>query len=485
MEQLPGSDAIFLAMETPTTHAHIGGVAILEPSSQTFGFDRFVATLEERLGKLPRFRKKLKEVPFGLERPYFVETDFDIMNHVKRIAVPSPGGLRDLAELINTLYPTKLDRRLPLWEFWWIEGLEGGKVAVFSKTHHALIDGMSGVGLAELMCDLEPDPKTTPVARPAKRPRRRNDEPGDLELLARGLWHSFGTPIRVARYAQQAIRRGAVMLPFAREGRMATAGPKLSFNSEISARRAVGWTSISLSDVRAIKKHFDVKVNDVVLELCASAVRRYLDANHELPRESLVVSCPVSTRSKDDSGEMGNQVGSMSVDWATDIVDPVERLMQIHANTKDAKEMGEAIRAREIQAMGDTIAPAVLNLAYRTISRTAARMPAAANAVVSNVPGAPVPLYMAGGRVEANYPVSIIVPGMGVNITVISYVDRMDFGFTVDPELVPDPWFLSDGIPIALQDLKDAAGIDRSVPLRAVEDALEATEAADEDQATS
>lgn len=465
MEQLPGSDAIFLAMETPTTHAHIGGVAILQPASESFGFDRFVATLEERLGSLPRFRKKLREVPLGLERPYFVDSEFDITNHVKRIAVPSPGGLRDLAEVVNQLYPAKLDRRLPLWEFWWIEGLEGDRVAIFSKTHHALIDGMSGVGLAELMCDLEPDPVESRKPRPARTRRRPAAEPSEVELLARGIWHSFGTPLRVMRYARQAIRRGVVMLPFAREGRMATAGPKLSFNSEIGPRRAVGWTSISLSDVRALKKHFDVKVNDVVLELCASSVRRYLDANHELPRESLVVSCPVSTRTSDDK-QMGNQVGSMSVDWATDLEDPVERLKQIAANTADAKEMGKAIRAREIQAMGDTVAPSVLNLAYRMISATASRMPAAANAVVSNVPGAPIPLYMAGGRVEANYPVSIIVPGMGLNITVVSSVDRMDFGFTVDPELVPDPWFLSDGIPLALQELKDAAGIDRSVPLR-------------------
>ena len=464
MQQLPGSDAIFLAMETPTTHAHIGGVAVLEPASDTFGFERFRATVEERMQLAPRFMQKLREVPFGLERPYMVDAHFDISNHVRRIAVPAPGGLRDLAELVGTLYPAKLDRRLPLWEMWWIEGLENGRVAIFSKTHHCLIDGVSGVGLAELMSDLEPDP--APRKAPPRVRRRKEPEPSDLELYARGLWHSFGTPLRVGRYVAQAANRGLAMLPFAREGKVATVGPKVSFNDEIGQRRAVAWTSIALSEVRGIKKVFDVKVNDVVLELCASAVRRYLIANDELPDESLVVSCPVSTRSDDDK-QLGNQVGSMMVSWATDIEDPVERLQQISENTGSAKEMSAAIRAREIQAMGDTVSPAVLNLAYRMIAATAARMPAAANAVVSNVPGVPVPLYMAGGRVEASYPVSIIMPGMGLNITVVSYMDRMDFGFTVDPDLVPDPWYLSEGVEIALDELKAAAGIDHSSPLRA------------------
>jgi len=194
-------------------------------------------------------------------------------------------------------------------------------------------------------------------------------------------------------------------------------------------------------------------------------VRRYLEANGELPDESLVVSCPVSTRESGDK-ELGNQVGSMMVHWATDLAEPVERLKRIHESTSDAKEMGKAIRAKEIQAMGDTVAPSVLNLAYRMVAATAARMPSAANAVVSNVPGAPIPLYLAGGRMEATYPISIIMPGMGLNITVISYVDRLDFGFTVDPDLLPDPWFLADGVAPALAALEEAAGIGHSVPLR-------------------
>jgi WS/DGAT/MGAT family acyltransferase len=348
---------------------------------------------------------------------------------------------------------------------WWIEGLEGGRVAVLSKTHHALIDGMSGVGLAELLCDTQPDPPAR-AQRPAKPRVRPSREPSDFELYLGGLWRSFGTPLRVARYARQAAGRGLAMLPYARKGPSLTV-PKLSFNADIGPRRAVAWTTVSLSDIRAVKKHFDVKVNDVVLELCASAVRRYLIAQGELPAESLVVAVPVSTRAAGDK-QLGNQVGSMMIGWATEIADPVERLQKIHENTAHAKEMSEALRAREIQAMGDTVSPAVLNLAYRMLAATAASMPLGANATVSNVPGPPIPIYLAGGRIEATYPVSIIMPGMGLNITVVSYVDRVDFGFTVDPDLVPDPWYLSDGIPLALEELKDAIGIDRTTPLRPI-----------------
>jgi WS/DGAT/MGAT family acyltransferase len=387
-----------------------------------------------------------------------------VANHLHRVAVPSPGGLRELAELAGDLYAPKLDRRRSLWEMWWIEGLEGGRTAVLTKTHHCLIDGMSGVGLAELLCDLQPDPP--PRARGPARPKKpREREPSDFELYLGGLWHSFGTPIRVGRYLGQAASRGFAMLPYARKSSLASSVPKVSFNAEIGPRRSVAWTTVSLSDVRAVKKHFDVKVNDVVLELCSSAVRRYLVAQNELPAEPLVVSVPVSTRAEDDKA-LGNQVASMMVGWATDIADPIERLMKIQENTAHAKEMTRAVRAREIQAMGDTLAPAVLNLAYRMIAATAASMAIPANAVVSNVPGAPVPVYLAGGRLDATYPISIIMPGMGLNITVLSYVDRVDFGFTVDPDLVPDPWYLSDGIPIAMNELKEAAGIDRATPLR-------------------
>ncbi len=458
MEQLPGRDAIFLSMETGVTHGHIGALSIMDPSdSPDFSFEKVVRITEERIRLAPKFTKKLREVPFGLDNPYWVDDlDFDIRSHMHRIAVPSPGGLRELAELCGDLVAHKLDRRLPLWEMWFIEGLENGRVAMLSKNHHCVIDGVSGAGLGELMADLEPNPP--PRATGPRKPKpRRAREPSDFELLARGVWHTAGTPLRLSRYVGQALRRGVAMLPYLRDGDspMGTV-PKLSFNGSIGPRRRLAWVTLPLADIKAMKKHFDVKVNDVILELTGSALRRYLAAQGELPQESLAVSVPVSTRSADDS-EIGNRVANMVVSWATDIEDPAERLLQIYKNTQKSKEMTEAIRAREIQAMGDTAPPAILNLAYRMISANLDSMPSPVNTIVSNVPGPPMYLYTAGARIECMYPISIITPGMGLNFTVMSYVDRVDFGIVSDPDLVPDPWYIADGIPLALEALKDAA----------------------------
>ncbi len=463
MQQLPGRDAIFLSMETDTTHAHIGALSILDPSGcDDFSFDKVARIMAERVPEVPRFTMHLREVPFGLDNPYWGEDpDFDVMYHMHRIGVPSPGGLRELAELCGDLVSHKLDRRRPLWEMWFIEGLENGRVGMLSKNHHCMIDGVSGAGLGEMMADLEPNPPPRNKGPAKPRPRRQR-EPSDLELFARGLFNTFGTPLRVARYAGQALRRGAAMLPYLRDEESPLGSvPTLSFNAPIGPRRAVAWSTVPLSEIRRIKKHFDVKVNDVILELCGSALRSYLIAQNELPKESLGVSVPVSTRSSDD-GELGNQVANMVVVWATDIEDPVERLLKIYENTQKSKEMTEAIRAHEIQAMGDTAPPAVLNLAYRMISASMGSMTSTpVNTIVSNVPGPPIPLYTAGARIECMYPISIITPGMGLNFTVLSYVDRVDFGITVDPELVPDPWHIADGIPPALDELSravDASG---------------------------
>jgi WS/DGAT/MGAT family acyltransferase len=465
MEQLPGRDAIFLSMETDVAHAHIGALSILDPSaSPDFSFEKVVRITEERIRLVPRFTMKLREVPFGLDKPYWVEDpDFDVRTHIHRIAVPAPGGIRELAALCGDLSAHQLDRRRPLWEMWFIEGLEGGRVAMLSKNHHCMIDGVSGAGLGEMMADLEPNPPPR-SAGPPKPKKRAERQPSDFELLARGLWKTAGTPLRFARYATQAARRGVAMLPYLQEeGAGLGEAPRLPFNDMIGPRRAVAFSSVPLGEVKRLKKHFGVKVNDVILELCGSALRRYLKAQNELPRESLFVSVPISTR-PDDDPELGNKVANMMVSWATDLEDPAERVRQIHKNTQKSKEMTEAMRAREIQAMGDTAPPAILNLAIRMLSSTLATLPTGINAIVSNVPGPPVPLYTAGARIETMYPISIIQPGMGLNFTVMSYIDRVDFGITVDPDLVPDPWYIAEGIPLAIEALSRAAEDESATP---------------------
>ena len=459
MEQLPGSDAIFLTMDTDTVYAHVGALTVLDPSdAPRFSFARVRELTNERIRDIPRFTQKLRLVPFDLDRPYLVEDPhFSIDNHLHRVAVPSPGSMRELGELAGHLYAQHLDRRKPLWEAWFIEGLEGGKVALLVKTHHCLIDGASGAGLGEMLFDVEPDPPPRP---PAPKPQREPAaaEPSDWVLAGRGLVSAMLTPSKLTRYGFQMARQFGVMLPYLRGPELPslTSVPQVSFNAPLGPRRALSCASVPLADVKDLKKHFDVKLNDVVLELTASAVRRYLKARNELPKESLAVAVAVSTRAEGDSS-LGNQVTSIFVSWATDVEDPAERLLQIHKNVMKAKDMERALRASEIQAIGDTAPPRLINLAWRALA--AMGVPAPSNLMVSNVPGPPIPLYTAGARIEAMYPMSILAPSNGVNVTVISYRGRIDFGFTVDPELIPDPWLLAEGIPLALEELKQKAGL--------------------------
>jgi len=458
VEQLPGSDAIYLAMDTDTVYAHVGALTVLDPTgAPRFSFARLRDLTAERVREIPRFMQRIRPVPFDLDRPYLVEDPhFNVENHIHRIGVPSPGGMRELGELTGHLYAQHLDRRKPLWEMWFIEGVEGGKVALFVKTHHCLIDGASGIGLGELLFDTEPDPAPR-KRRPKTTERSPIPEPSDWVLAARGFASAMRTPGRMTRYGLQVARQLSALIPYLRASEMPsfTGVPQVSFNAPLGPRRALACASVSLSDAKDLKKHFDVKLNDVVLELAGSAVRRYLKARKELPEESLAVAIAVSTRAEGDAS-LGNQVTTIFVSWATDLEDPAERLRQIHKNVNKAKEMEKALRAREIQAIGDTAPPRLINLAWRALA--AARVPAPMNLMVSNVPGPPIPLYTAGARIECMYPMSILAPSNGVNITVISYRGRIDFGFTVDPELVPDPWQLAEGIPIALEALKRSAG---------------------------
>ncbi len=460
MQQLPGSDAIFLSMETANIHAHTGGLTILDPSGATdFCFEKLKELIAERIQLATKFTWKLKEVPLGLDRPYWVEDpDFDVSYHMHRIAVPSPGGMRELTELCGDLFAHKLDRRRPLWEMWFIEGLENGRVATFMKTHHCLIDGVSGAGLSEIMCDLQADPPPRKKGPKKRRPRRIRI-PGDVELALRSYGALMKTPYNLTRYAGQALRRGVTLLRYLREEGAMPMGadiPRLSFNDSIGPMRAFACSTVPLSDVKALKQSFGVKVNDVILELCGAAILRYLEAQGERPTQSLVVTCPISTRDADEK-EFGNRVAQMTVSCATDIADPGERLLEIYKNTQKSKEMTQAIRAKQIQAMGETAPPAIINLAFRAL--TLAPPYGMPNATISNVPGPPMPLYMGGAKIETMYPMSVLVTGQGLNITVVSYMNRVEFGFTVDPDLIPDPWYIADGIPIALEQLKQASAL--------------------------
>lgn len=462
MKRLTGGDALFLSLETPAWHQHVGGLTILDPEGRDITFAQVVARVERALPMAPKFLWKLKHVPFAIDRPVWVDDpDFDVRRHVRRIGVPAPGGARETAEVAGALLGNQLDRGRPLWELWYLEGLANGRVAILLKYHHCLLDGMSGASLATVLLDLEPDPPPPP--EPDLTEASAGDDPSDVELFLRALGPVFSRPLRMGRYLAGATAKGLTMAQRVRddeENRAILRAPKTPFNAPIGSRRELAFSSVALDDVRALKEAHDVKVNDVVLALTAGALRSYLLDLGELPEQPLVTAVPVSTRAEGDTA-LDNQISNMFVSLATDVVDPVKRLLAIHASSQSAKEMSKAVRARQIQSLGEVVSPLIIGTAIRTIYRTNLmnRSPMRINTVVSNVPGPPFPLYMCGARVTGVFPSSIILEGMGLNVTVFSYVDRIDFGFHVDPDLVPDPWTISAAVPEALEELLDASSL--------------------------
>jgi diacylglycerol O-acyltransferase / wax synthase len=462
MKRMSAVDAAFLYGETPSWHMHVSAVLIADPSRIPGGFsvDELKRRTERRLHLAPQFRWRLVDVPLGVERPGWVDDpDFSIDAHIRRIGVPAPGGPQQVGNLIGDLVSLKLDRGKPLWEFWVIEGLEGGRIAILAKVHHAIIDGISGSELATVLFDLEPDPPETEVA----------DEAHEVEPLpdpAELFWHGVGDlvrlPWRVARFGGQSLRQGLTFLGFQRQSNSPAApfqAPRTSFNAPLTAGRRFAYTSVSLDDVKTIRWAFDVKVNDVVLALCAGALRRYLEDRDELPSSPLVAQVPVSLRTEDGDNEVGTKVGAMFASLATDVSNPALRLLAIHDSTRSAKEMQRALAADKIMGLTETAPPALVSLAARmyTGAQLERRTPPIMNLIISNVPGPPFPLYVAGAEIEALYPMGPLLYGTGVNITVFSYRDRVDFGFMVCRDLVPDSWAIAEGIPVALQELLEAA----------------------------
>ncbi len=461
MRQMSGQDAAFLYGETPNWHMHVSGLIVIDPSTHPGGwdFDRFVELLVSRIPEVPQLRYKLVDVPFGLDRPGWVEDgDLDVDYHVRRIGLPHPGDRHELGTLVGRLASYKLNRQKPLWEAWIIEGLEGGKVALLQKMHHSLIDGVSGAGLAEVLLDLTPEPR---APNPEVKDSLAGETvPGALGLLARGAVNTaVRTPFRLMRFARQSIQQVAAAAPMA-TGHGVTLplqAPRTILNADPSPRRSFAHASVPLERMKTVKDAYRVKLNDVVLALCASALRDHLLAIDDLPAAPLTAQVPVSMRATDDDS-VGNKVGSLTASLATDIADPVTRLLAIHSSTSAAKEMRDAMAIHQIMGITETTPPGLIALAARMYTRNnlARFTPPACNVVVSNVPGPDFPLYIAGGRVESIYPMGPLLMGMSLNITVFSYCGNVDFGFMVCPGAVPDPFLIADRIEPALAELEAA-----------------------------
>ncbi len=444
MQQLTGLDAAFLAMETSAVFGHVGSICLLDPSTapEPLTLDRLTQMIDERLHLLPPFRRRLVTVPLGLDQPYWIEDpDFDIEYHVRELALPAPGDDKQLAEQAARLHARPLDRSRPLWELYLIHGLEGGRMAVYTKVHHAAIDGVSGSELLTAVLDITPEGRQVEQV-----PWKSERAPSTLEVLSRSAVAMASHPFRAARMTLDLVRSapslagslrrdsGSDVLPST--GLRAPATP---FNKAISPHRRWAFRTLPLEDLKKVKNQCGGTVNDVVMALSTGALRRWLIEHDALPEGPLVAAVPVSIRTAEEKGANGNKVSTMIAALPTHLADPVERLQACSAAMQAAKEQHGALPATLLSDVTQFAMPALAGQAARLAARVRLlERVNPFNLFISNVPGPNLALYYAGARLLGYYPLSAIADGQGLNITVCSLDGGMHFGLIADRELVPD-----------------------------------------------
>jgi len=470
IEPLSGLDASFLYLETPTLHMHVEMVTVFDPSTVPGGysFAKMQAQIASRTFQAPVFRRLLVEVPFRLGHPVWVDDPhFDIDYHVRRTAVPSPGGLLELADLAGDIASRQLDRSKPLWEIWIAEGLEDDRIAVIAKMHHSTVDGMSGAALLSVLFDLEVDPGPEPEP-----PEVVVDGhiPSSAELISEALAARVFRPFEMTR---DILRTGQRLLDVRRvrnepehhapqaKAALPLSAPRTSFNGTLTRRRQVALSAIGLADVKRLKDATGATVNDVVLGICTGALRRFLIEGDELPDKPLVAVVPVSVHPDIDAPYGSNKVSSMFVQLPAQVDDPLERLEAIREGTKGAKQEHNALGADMLVNWAEHATPNTFAAAARLYSRMrlADRHRPVANLIISNVPGPDFPLYLAGAEMAAGFPLGPVIDGIGINITIMSYRGTLYWGIISCPETMPKVWKLAADIPVALDELLSAAGL--------------------------
>jgi WS/DGAT/MGAT family acyltransferase len=455
MRRLRAMDAAFLYTETAAAPMHAAAVQIFDPAADGSDFfQSFRTQLNERIPLLPHLHEHLHELPLGLDHPVWVaDTDVDLSRHLRLDRLPKPGSLAQLMRLAEQLYPPLLDRSRPLWEYTVIEGLERGRSAVFGKAHHACLDGVAAQATFEMMFSRTPE-----IEPPPRVPEKHEEEPGVFPLLREAFAHLREQPARSLRALPDLARAAWTLGTRALERRGEPSTPHTRFNVAVGERRRFEVASFSLAKVKAIARAERVSVNDVVMAACGGALRGYLLAHRELPKEPLVAFAPVSLRAKGDHGA-NNQVFGMMASLGTDLEDAEDRLRAVHESSKDAKALVEELRAiapEDFALPGAaTLIPALVQLMMTLHLPERASL---FNVTISNVPGIQHPVYMRGHRMIAEYPMSIVTNGMALNMTVMGIEDALDFGLVACAEAVPDLDVLRDHLIEAFRELEKLAG---------------------------
>lgn len=460
MQRLSGLDASFLYFETRAQLLHVCGLMVLDPSSIEGGysFDTIRDELNRRVTGMPGFRRKLHDSMLNVDHPVWVEADdFDIDHHLHRVGIPEPGGDRELAELAAHLAGQPMDRSMPLWEMYVIEGLPNGRIAMFAKMHHSTVDGVTGANMMSQLCTLTPDDPTLDQ----ELVNETAGGSGALELAVGGALSRLATPWRLASLLPGTLGVLPSWINRARKGLAMPApftAPRTPFNRTITGHRTISYASLDLDQIKQVKNAFGTTVNDVVLAVCSTALRSYLEDQGELPGKPLIAMVPMSVHAA-ESRPGTNRVSGMFMSLSTDVVDPVERLEAIRDANIVAKDHTNALDANLLTDWAQFAAPSVFGSAVRMYSRLrlSERHPVVHNLVISNVPGPNIPLYFLGAKIEKMLPLGPIFHGAGLNCTVMSLDGQLHVGFIACKELVPDPWPLATAVEGALAEFVAAA----------------------------
>jgi len=445
---ISGTDAAFLYAESPNSPMHVGALTIVEGS---LSFNDFKDVLAARIHKLPRFRQRLVSVPFNIDYPYWTDDpNFDIDLHLHRTALPSPKDWNTLRSTASDIFSTPLDLRRPLWSIHFVENLDAvsqllpGSVCIITKMHHVMVDGVSGMGIMDILYDIKA--KTLDEINHQSAIFEPAPLPNDISVFLNSYVGFLKNPIKLPKAAGQVIiksikSKAAEKISLGNnQAKSRFSVPKTIFNDVISPKRKWGSAILSFKRVKVLKDKMDVSLNDVILAICSGAIRKYLTQKNKLPAKSLVANVPISTRTSSEKGDLNNQISNMLVPLATNVEDPIERLELIHEFALQGKSKHKAMGAKTLSAMADAVPFGLANLAagvYTRYNLTKLHNPLF-NVTITNVPGPQIPLYLLDHKVTALMGMGPLVDGLGLIIAVLSYNGNITISPTSDAKTMPD-----------------------------------------------